>query len=148
MGLIDKIKSQIVAKPVKAEETCAKTNGGVRLAIPSVWPGGVESPRSQHFGRCDCFTLVDIETGQVKDIKVVPNPPHVQGDCLGPVDLLREHGANAIVVSGIGLRPLFGFREAGMEVYLGSGAEVSDVILQFILEALEPVSPQQACGGH
>lgn len=148
MGLIDRIKSQMVKETREAEEKPVKTNGRTRLAVPSTWPGGIDSLRSGHFGRCDCFTLVDIELGKVGDVKVVPNPPHNQGDCLAPVDLLRQHGANAIVVSGIGMRPLVGFREAGMEVYLGAGNIVSDVILEFIVDALTPMSPQQACGGH
>jgi predicted Fe-Mo cluster-binding NifX family protein len=104
--------------------------------------------RSGHFGRCDCFTLVDIEQGKVKDVTVIPNPPHIQGQCLAPVGLLKLHGANAIIVGGIGMRPLTGFREAGMEVYLGTGPSVSDVVLEFIVDALTPMSPQEACGGH
>ena len=148
MGLIDKIKSQIVTKPSEKERISTGTGETTRLAIPSTWPGGIESVRSGHFGRCDCFTLVDIELGKVTDVKVVPNPPHTQGHCLAPVDLLKLHGANAIIVNGIGMRPLTGFRDAGMEVYLGTGDNVSDVILEFIVEALTPVSPQQACGGH
>ena len=148
MGRIDKIKNGIVTEPLEAEEKPAKTNGRTRLAVPSTWPGGIESLRSGHFGRCDCFTLVDIDLGKVRDINVVHNPPHTQGDCLAPVDLLRVHGANAIIVNGIGMRPLTGFRDAGMEVYLGRGNSVSDVILEFIVEALTPVSSQQACGGH
>ena len=146
MGIIDTLKSRIIRKPLKANP--ANNNGKTRLAVPSTWPGGIESPRSGHFGRCDCFTLVDIELGKVRDIKVVPNPPHTQGDCFAPVDLLKVHGASAIVVSGIGMRPLTGFREAGMEVYLGSGPSVSDVVLEFILKALSPMSSRQACGGH
>jgi len=148
MSLLERIKTAMVSDPLKPEKKPFTSNGSTRLAVPSTWPGGIESLRSGHFGRCDCFTLVDIESGKVREITVVPNPPHQEGNCLAPVELLRLHGANAIVVHGIGMRPLTGFRDAGMEVYLGTGASVSDVVLEFIVEALAPISPQEACGGH
>jgi len=148
MSLTERIKNAVVEESRNAEEKLTTVNGKLRLAIPSMWPGGIDSIRSEHFGRCDCMTLVDIDQRKVNEINVVPNSPHTQGDCLAPVALLRLLGANVIIVSGIEMRPLVGFREAGMEVYLGGGASVSDVILEFILEALTPISPQEACGGH
>ena len=30
------------------------------LAVPSNGAGGLEAERSGHFGRCDCFTIVEI----------------------------------------------------------------------------------------
>ena len=148
MTILERLKSAMVTDPFEPEEKTSPSSGSTRLAIPSAAPGGIESMRSGHFGRCECFTLVDIERGKVKDVKVVPNPPHIQGECLAPVGLLKLHGANAIIVNGIGMRPLTGFRDAGMEVYLGTGDSVSDVILEFIVDALVPMSAQQACGGH
>lgn len=148
MTLLERIKNALISDPLKPEEKPVTCNGNTRLAVPSMLPGGIDALRSGHFGRCDCFTLVDIEQGKVKDVEIVPNPPHLQGECLAPVGLLKLHGANAIIVSGIGMRPLTGFRAAGMEVYIGKGDSVSDVILDFIIEALTPMSAQEACGGH
>ena len=148
MSILERLKNAMVTDPLKPERKTSLSSSNTRLAVPSSAPGGIDSMRSGHFGRCDCFTLVDIEQGKVKDVKVVPNPPHIQGQCLAPVGLLKLHGANAIIVDGIGMRPLTGFREAGMEVYIGTGPSVSDVILEFIVDALTPMSPQEACGGH
>ena len=148
MTLLERFKNAMVTDLLQPENKPSPSNGNTRLAVPSTAPGGIDSMRSGHFGRCDCFTLVDIEQGKVKDVKVVPNPPHIQGQCLAPVGLLKLHGANAIIVGGIGMRTLTGFREAGMEVYIGTGSSVSDVVLEFIVDALTPMSPQEACGGH
>ena len=148
MSQLDRIGSAKVAEFLNVEETLTTVMGKIRLAIPSMWPGGIESLRSEHWGSCDCFTLVDIDKGKVKDIKVVPNTLHSQGDDLAQVDLLLWLGANILIASSIDTRPLVGLREAGMEVYRGIGASVSDVILEFICEALTPMYPHQACGGH
>lgn len=37
----------------------------MKIAIPSVLPGGLEAQVGAHFGHCDCYTLVDVEDGAV-----------------------------------------------------------------------------------
>ena len=34
-----------------------------------------------------------------------------------PVNLLAQHKVNALIVGGIGMRPLMGFKQAGIDVY-------------------------------
>ena len=36
------------------------TTKTTRIAVPSELPGGLEAQRAGHFGRCACFTLVDL----------------------------------------------------------------------------------------
>ena len=96
------------------------TNGTtLRIAIPSELPGGLDAQRSGHFGRCDCFTLVDVVDGKVGEVEVLQNAPHVEGGCMAPVLVLAEHNVNAIVVDGIGGRPLMGFNQVGIAVLAG-----------------------------
>lgn len=89
----------------------------MKLAVPSMGEGGLDGERSGHFGHCDCFTLIDIQDGEIKDVSVLVNPPHEEGGCLRPVGLLAERGVNAIVAAGMGGRPLMGFNDAGITVY-------------------------------
>ena len=35
----------------------------IRIAVPSEAPGGLAAPRSGHFGRAECFTMVDLVDG-------------------------------------------------------------------------------------
>jgi predicted Fe-Mo cluster-binding NifX family protein len=88
-----------------------------RIAIPSVGLGGLDGQRSGHFGHCDVFTFVDVEGGKIKSVTTVSNQSHVQGGCMVPVNLLAQHNVKALVVGGIGMRPLMGFRQVGIEVY-------------------------------
>ena len=122
---------------------CEKT----RVAIPSMWPGGLNASRSGHFGRCDCFTLIDLNKDGVHSVKIIPNPPHEQGGCLGPVRLLEEHDAEAIIVHGIGMRPLMGFREAGIEVYAGQGTGILETVQAFLANKIPVIDESQVCGG-
>ena len=85
-----------------------------RIAIPCVETGGLDGQRSGHFGHCEVFTLVDVEGGEIKDVTIIPNQSHVQGGCMVPVNLLAEHKVNALIVGGLGMRPLMGFKQVGI----------------------------------
>lgn len=120
----------------------------IRVAVPSMSPGGLGAKRSGHFGRCDVFTLVDIEDGKIQNAQVVNNVEHSEGGCLVPVRLLADQGVNVIVVSGMGMRPLMGFRETGIEVLIGRGVTVQESIDSYIARKLDPMSDDYVCGGH
>ncbi|MZP42951.1 dinitrogenase iron-molybdenum cofactor biosynthesis protein [Heliobacterium gestii] len=117
----------------------------VRLAIPSVRPGGLAADCSGHFGRCDCFTVVDISDGKLIKDTIIDNPPHYEGGCLRPVNLLSDHQVNALVVQGIGGRPLFGFRQAGIEVYQANEPTVQKVVDAFCAGKIPPIDDTQVC---
>jgi predicted Fe-Mo cluster-binding NifX family protein len=88
-----------------------------RIAIPSVETGGLDGKRAGHFGHCDTFTLVDVKDGTIEKVSTIDNLTHVQGGCMVPVNLLADNQVNALIVGGIGMRPLMGFRQAGIDVY-------------------------------
>lgn len=117
----------------------------VRVAVPSEAPGGLDARRSGHFGRCDCFTVVELRDGEVADVTVVQTPPHHEGGCLQPVMLLAEHMVDAIVVDGIGGRPLAGFAQVGIAVHRGTGSDVRSAVEAFRRGELEPVGPEGVC---
>lgn len=132
-----------------AEGTEMETNGRMVLAVPSVGAGGLDGERSGHFGQCDCFTVVDIEDGAIVGTRVVDNPPHVEGGCLRPVNLLAGEGVNALIVAGIGGRPLAGFNEAGIAVYFDNQLPVvRDAVDALIAGKMEIIDPSAVCGGH
>ena len=91
-----------------------------RIAVPSNNPGGLEGGRSEHFGHCDLFTLVDVENGKVVGVNTVPSVAHGAGGCMEPVNVLKEYGVHAILVAGMGARPLQGFAQVGIEVYFAA----------------------------
>ncbi|MCW5199955.1 dinitrogenase iron-molybdenum cofactor biosynthesis protein, partial [Desulfobulbus sp. F1] len=87
------------------------------VAVPSDNPGGLAANISGHFGHCDLFTLINIQEGKVASVDTVNNVAHSAGGCLAPVNLLRDKGVGAIVVGGMGARPMQAFAEAGIAVY-------------------------------
>ena len=119
-----------------------------RIAVPSNGTGGLNSTRSGHFGHCDVFTLVDIENGNIKNESIISNQEHGHGGCMVPVNLLAGQNVDALIVGGIGRRPLEGFAQVGIDVYFDSvNPHVKTVVEDLIADKLEKISPDQACGG-
>ena len=119
-----------------------------RIAIPSMEAGGLDGQRSGHFGHCDVFTLVDVEEGKISKVTTIQNQSHVQGGCMVPVNLLSENKVNALIVGGIGMRPLMGFRQAQIDVYYdASRPEIRPVVEDLIAGKLPVISDDQVCGG-
>ncbi len=119
-----------------------------RIAIPSIGSGGLDGQRSGHFGHCDVFTLVDVENGEINSVTAVPNQDHVQGGCMVPVNFLAAHKVNALIVGGIGMRPLMGFRQVGIDVYHDeTRPEIRPVVEDLIAGKLPMIADNQVCGG-
>lgn len=119
-----------------------------RIAVPSNGNGGLDATRSGHFGHCDVFTVIDVENGAIKKVSTIQNQEHVQGGCMVPVNLLASHNVNALVVGGIGMRPLMGFKQAGIDVYHDSQRpEIRPVVEDLIAGKLPEITNDQVCGG-
>ena len=118
----------------------------MKLAVPTIGVGGLEAQRSGHFGQCDCFTIVNLNDGEIKEISILDNPPHEEGGCLRPVKLLADQGVNAIIAAGMGGRPLMGFNNAGITVYFDNQhPRVGDAVDLAANGQLAIMSPEQSC---
>lgn len=119
-----------------------------RIAIPSNGQGGLDGTRAGHFGHCDVFTFIDVEDGEIKNVSTLQNQEHVQGGCMVPVNLLSENRVTALVVGGIGMRPLMGFKQVGIDVYHDDQrAEIEPVVMDLIAGNLREITNDQVCGG-
>ena len=119
-----------------------------RIAVPSMGDGGVDGQRSGHFGHCDVFTVVDVEDGEIRAITTVKNGEHAQGGCMVPVNLLAGHKVDALIVGGIGMRPLMGFKQVGIAVYHDAERiDIRPVLDDMIAGKLPMISDDQVCGG-
>lgn len=120
----------------------------VRIAVPSEGEGGLDGQRSGHFGHCDVFTLVDVEDGRIVEVSLLANSEHVQGGCMVPVQLLADNQVQRLVVGGIGMRPLMGFRQVGIDVYYdGERRDIRPVVEDMVAGKLPMIGEDQVCGG-
>lgn len=125
--------------------TAGMDNTAIRVAVPTASSGGMMASSSEHFGRCPYFTVVEIAGDKPVKTLIVDNPPH--HDCFGPVQLLAAQDVSVIIVQGIGMRPLAGFRSVGIEVYAGRGETVGDLITAYTSGKLVLMDESSVCGG-
>jgi predicted Fe-Mo cluster-binding NifX family protein len=123
-----------------------------RIAVPSQSPGGLAGERSEHFGHCDLFTLVDMSEGNITRIQTVDNVEHAAGGCMMPVKLLQDHNVHVLVVSGMGARPLQGFAEVGIQVFFAPNEhpyqDVKSLVEGMSRDEFSVMHPEQSCQGH
>ena len=118
------------------------------VAVPSVAPGGLEAELSGHFGHCDAFTLVNLEDGEIKEVKILPSVAHAQGGCMAPVNYLASNGVKVLVAGGMGMRPLMGFNQVGIEVFHNGGlTQVGAAVTALAEGRLARFSQENTCGG-
>ncbi|MFZ1986038.1 MAG: NifB/NifX family molybdenum-iron cluster-binding protein [Desulfatitalea sp.] len=120
----------------------------VVIAVPSEDPGGLDAPLGAHFGHCALYTIVDVKDGAIHDVRVVPNVPHQEGGCLAPVQYLAGEGVQQLIAGGMGLRPLMGFNQVGIQVLHGGDAHtVGEAVQSAIAGKLPQFQQMQTCGG-
>ncbi|NLV97715.1 MAG: dinitrogenase iron-molybdenum cofactor biosynthesis protein [Desulfovibrionales bacterium] len=119
-----------------------------KIAVPSAQPGGLEAEVGAHFGHCDLYTIIEVNDGAVVEISTLPNVPHVQGGCMAPVNYLAENKVTTLIAGGMGMRPLMGFNQVGIDVFYGAGAPNVGAAVEALLKgALVRFTPEQTCGG-
>jgi predicted Fe-Mo cluster-binding NifX family protein len=59
--------------------------------------------------------------------------------------MLAQHEVDAVVVNGIGGRPLAGFAQIGVPVYAGGGGDVDSTLAAFSAGKLPLVGPGNVC---
>jgi predicted Fe-Mo cluster-binding NifX family protein len=95
----------------------------MRIAIPLA-----EEKLAQHFGHCEQFALVDVDTEKKEILKRedISAPPHEPG--LLP-QWLAGRGVNMIIAGGMGQRAYDLFAARGIQVLVGAPEEAPEKLV-------------------
>jgi len=106
------------------------------IAIPVLSDNGVNSLISEHFGHAPYFAFVLIENSQIKSIEIEENPHQEHGPGVIP-NYVKSHGADLIIVRGIGQRAVAFFEELGIKVIRGAEGSVESIVNQYLAGELK-----------
>ena len=121
----------------------------IRIAVPSSGAGGMDAPRSAHFGRADSFTIVEVADGVVVGNSAFTNPPHAQGGCGQTVARLAENGVTVAIVVGMGGGPLTAMNRLGITAYHDELSPTPQSAVQAYLDGgLTAFDGSRVCAGH
>lgn len=116
------------------------------IAIPSMTDSGLKSDICAHFGSCEYFTIVKVAGEKVEEVSAISNAsPNGEHNCAAPAILLKEKNVDAVLVSGIGGRPLISLTCKGIHVFGGAFGSVSDAIQDYQAGLLQELSDHGTC---
>ncbi len=119
------------------------------IAIPTDGAGGIDAPRSGHFGHADSFTVVDVVDGVITGAHVLVNPPHEHGGCGMTVAMLAQAGVDTAIVVGMGRGPLAAMTAHGITaLFDGDSATPREAVTAYVGGALVPFGQDHSCRGH
>ncbi len=89
---------------------------------------------SAHFGRCQSYTIFEIEEDQILSKQEIPNPGHQPGFL---PEYLSDKGVNCIIAGGMGPRAQDLFAQKNIETIIGVQGTIDDIIEKFTAQKLE-----------
>ena len=96
-----------------------------------------------HFGKCEQYTLYNIENGKVVDKQTLNTKEH--GHSLLP-PYLKEHGVNVVICGGMGQGAYDALVKRDMKVYVGPQGNIDEVIEKLLSGKLE--TKEAGCSHH
>jgi predicted Fe-Mo cluster-binding NifX family protein len=121
----------------------------IRIAVPTEAAGGIDAPRSAHFGKAGSFTLVDVEDGTIVSSGNIMNPTGEHGGCGATVAVLAEIGVQVAIVVGMGGGPRNAMAARGiLTLFDGDSTTPREAVEAYLAGGLRPFGADQGCAGH
>jgi FKBP-type peptidyl-prolyl cis-trans isomerase 2/predicted Fe-Mo cluster-binding NifX family protein len=118
------------------------------IAVPSDSTDGLDAAVSEHFGHCAAFTIVAVENDSIGEVSILENSAHEQGGCMAPVNILKERGVEVLLAGGMGMQPLAGFQQVGIDVHHRKDAgTVREAVELFLAGGCPAFGERETCGG-
>ena len=117
----------------------------MKICIPTMGENGLSNRVGEHFGRVPTYTIVDLETNEVK---VIPNVSHHMGGMGYPPEIMAKEGVSVMVCQNLGRRAIAMFNELNIEVYIGASGTVEDAVAAFKEGRLQKAGESDACSQH
>ena len=117
----------------------------MKVCIPTYGEKGLDDQVGDHFGRVPTYTIVDLETNE---IKIVPNTSrHMDGQG-NPPEIMAKEGVHVLICRGLGRRAIAMFEDLRIDVYIGAHGTVKDAIDAYKSGNLQKAGADDACGMH
>lgn len=117
----------------------------MKICVPTMGKGGLDDIVGEHFGRVPTYTIINLET---EEVKIVPNISHHMGGQGDPPQIMAREGVNVMICQGLGRRAINMFEDLGITVYIGASGTVRDAVNTFKKGNLQKASESDACGKH
>ncbi len=124
----------------------------IKIAIPTYGNGGLNEVMNKRFGRCDTFTFVTIEKGEISEVKSVPH--HTKSGTGGvgiqATQIVGNHSANEVIVDFLGPNAANSLKALNIKIYQTPGGEltVKELIKLRLNEKLQLITSANVGSHH
>jgi predicted Fe-Mo cluster-binding NifX family protein len=107
----------------------------IKIAVPSFSPGGLEAKVNSRFGRCDFFTFVTLEHGEIKEVNIVANQGMNAMGGAGPLaaQLVSNEGGTVVAGANYGPNAANALNQAGIRTF-GFPSNVTNLTVKQLVE--------------
>jgi len=113
----------------------------MRIVVPVLAEGDLNTQLSGHFGRAPYFAVVDIdEDGNVSDQRTIANTSEHFGGVGHPPDRILQLKPDALITYGMGPRALSIFQNARVAVLRTNAKTVKKVVTAYNNDELEELT--------
>lgn len=117
----------------------------MKICVPTMGEGGMDELVCQHFGRAPTFTMIDLDSGEVR---LIPNVSEHMGGTGLPTEAILAEGVHVMIAGGLGPKAISLFGRAGVDVFVGATGTVREAIDDWLSENLTRADPANACKEH
>ena len=117
----------------------------MKIIIPTDNKKGIQDTVAEHFGRCQTYTLLD-EKGNL--LKIIDNTSEHMGGVGLPPELMKKHGANILLCSGLGPRALDLCKQFGIGVYVIKARTVKEIFELWKNSKIKKAGLDDVCEEH
>ena len=117
----------------------------MKICIPTTSDKGLDDQIGEHFGRVSTYTIIDLETNE---IKVISNTSEHMGGQGYPPEIMKKEGVDVMICQGLGRRAIMMFSQMGIDVYIGASGTVQDAIAAYKKGTLQKANERDACSQH
>jgi len=121
------------------------------IALPTMGGGGINSNVSPRFGRCQSFTFVTVEDGEIQKVKTVPNSAAnaMGGAGIQAAQIVGNNGATEVICGFLGPNASQGLSSLNLKIYQIPNQQltVKQAIDMYLKGELQEIS-QANVGAH
>ncbi len=116
----------------------------MRIAISAEANQGLDSPISQHFGRCPYFILVDLKEQEIEAVTGIENPYHSNHTPGQVPAFIHGQKAGVMLAGGMGRRAVNFFEQYDIQPVTGASGTVRQALQRYLNGDLHGADP---CAG-
>jgi predicted Fe-Mo cluster-binding NifX family protein len=107
----------------------------------STTQGGLDDTVTEHFGRAESFTIVEVDGDEIKGVEVVKNTGAMQpsGAGIAASQLIVNKDADVLLTGNVGPKAFTVLQAAGVRIYRASGLKVSEAVEKCLRGELEEI---------